>query len=103
MPGLVDFHVHLPVQGLAPQFTAYHRRYTEECGPERAGLIRRWSDDCEWEWREAWGFPEPEPDPPLPEAAARWSAEAERNDLRKVVFISGGGNARRLLEAVADG
>lgn len=100
MPEFVDFHVHLPVEGLDPQFNEYYRRYAEKHGPAKLQLLREWSAAYDRQWREAWGFPDPEPDPPPEEAAARWFAEAEENNLKKVVFVSGGGN-RALAGAIA--
>jgi len=97
---IIDFHVHLPVEGLDHQFTEYYRRYAEKHGPVKLKLLREWSDSYDQQWREAWGFPEPEPDPPLKEAASRWYEEARQNKLARVVFVSGGGN-RALAETIA--
>ncbi len=100
MPKIVDFHVHMPVEGLDSQFNEYYRRYAEKHGPAKLKLIRKWSAAYDRQWRETWGFPDPGPVPPLEEAAARWLAEAEQHHLKKVVFVSGGGN-RALAGAIA--
>ena len=57
---IIDFHVHLPVEGLDHQFTEYYRRYAEKHGPVKLKLLREWSDSYDRQWREAWGFPEPD-------------------------------------------
>ena len=96
---IIDFHVHLPVEGLDPQLQDFFRRYREENGREKLEMIVAWSEEYDHRWREAWGFPDPGPALPPGEAAARWREEAARNGLSRFVFVTGGGN-RPLAEAI---
>ena len=97
---IIDFHVHLPVDGFDEQFVRYYRRFDAAYGPEKLKTILGWGEADDRRWREAWRFPEP--DPPLPpgEAAKRWHDEAARHGLAGVVCVTGGGN-RALAEAIA--
>ena len=54
---VIDFHVHLPVEGLDRQFTDYYRRYEARRGRKRLELIRRWSREYKQKWLTDWGFP----------------------------------------------
>ena len=92
MPKVIDFHAHLPVEGLDRQFTEYYARYSAENGPEKAAAILRWGEEYDRQWREAWGYPDPDPPLPPEEAARRWHEEALTYDLERIVFVTGGGN-----------
>lgn len=97
---IIDFHVHLPVEGLDPQFTDFYTRFAAAHGREKLEAVRAWGEEYDRQWRRAWGFPDPGPSLPPGEAAARWHAEAEQQGLAGVVFVTGGGN-RALAEAIA--
>ena len=97
---IIDFHVHLPVEGFDPQFVAYRRRYQKEYGAEKLAVIDNWSREYDRQWRRSWNFPDPGPPLPPGEGASLWFDEARKHRLEQVVLVTGGGN-EALAEAIA--
>lgn len=88
---ITDFHLHLPVAAddwLAP----YRARYIAAYGEEK------WAYRCEMDarqpsWLPLYDFPEPEPVGTDYRAVSdRWYAEAQAQNLKRVCFLTGGGN-----------
>jgi len=87
---IVDMHLHLPITAddwLAP----WRERYISENGPERFRQLQ--SRTAQESWLPEFCLPTPEHamEDPM-EAADRWAAEAERVNLERVIFTTGGGN-----------
>ncbi len=86
---VVDSHAHFPVSWRGRQL-----------GPILAGYGHEHQERMQLEW----DFPEREAPPETPEqvkvTAQRWAGEVDRHGLKRVVFVTGGGNDQ-LAEIVA--
>ncbi|WP_273702732.1 amidohydrolase family protein [Thermoanaerobacter sp. A7A] len=88
---IIDFHVHFPpVAGFekplwgSPTFTGEHLDYVNK-------LRKRWLEE--------WDFPEPESRSLSgEEQAKRWAEEAEKNQIEKIVFVTGHGENDNLAK-----
>src|SRR5690606_7264467 len=89
---VIDFHTHFPYWGNM-RFSPYLDRYRERFGEEKVKIhLARQRKAAEARWK-AWNFEPPESeDRPVEELAADWKKEVEKHNLRKVVFLTGGGN-----------
>jgi len=97
---LVDFHLHLPLDGLDAQISGFYENYRRKYGYRKESIIKSWGEKYQQQWLKAWGFPEPEPSPEPENAACRWKKEVDKWGLTRVVFLTGGGN-RELHRVIA--
>ncbi|MDW5328410.1 amidohydrolase family protein [Plantactinospora sp. KLBMP9567] len=95
---VVDFHLHFRI-GADPTIRAAEESVGMHPGGERERAVRAAAAaPYAAAWRRAWGFPDPEPPAPhWQDEADRWAAELRAHDIRRAVFVTGGGN-----DAVAD-
>jgi uncharacterized protein len=91
---VIDFHVHLPVPfPSGGRVRMGVERFLGNLTEEQLARMRAASRESQARRWAKWGFEPPESDPPPPEAQAdRWAAEADKNDLERVVLVTGGGN-----------
>jgi predicted TIM-barrel fold metal-dependent hydrolase len=94
---VLDFHAHFPARDAGDRV---REEYVARHGEAKWRIVSGWLRADQAAWRRAWGFPDPEPPGPDEEMADRWAGEVARHRLRRVVFVTGGGNDR-LARAVA--
>ena len=84
---IVDSHVHFDVKGY--EIVTIKNDYIEKYGEEKYNKIQEMNK----RWRKAWGFPEPLPTLDSAEDTAKlWIEEMEKNNIEKLIFVTGGGN-----------
>lgn len=95
---VVDFHLHFRI-GADATIRACEDAAGMHPGGEHERAVRAAASAPYAEsWRRAWGFPDPEPPAQRWEDEAdRWAEELRRVNVRRAVFVTGGGN-----DAVAD-
>lgn len=77
---VLDFHSHFPAE---------QQNIHRDIHP----AVEEYSKKLREEWRREFGFPEPEKGHPGNGVQAeRWAVEVRRNNLKRVVFMTGGGN-----------
>ena len=77
---ILDFHAHFPAK------VSMNRRVLHPA-------VQAYSESLRETWRQVWGFPEPEKrNPGNKVQAGRWVEEVHKYGLKKVVFMTGGGN-----------
>lgn len=88
---IVDSHVHFDVKGY--EIVNIKNDYIERYGEEKYNKIQEMNSYQKKKWREAWGFPEPLPTLDRVEDTAKlWVEEMEKNNIEKLIFVTGGGN-----------
>ncbi|GAA0726451.1 hypothetical protein GCM10008905_23070 [Clostridium malenominatum] len=88
---IVDSHVHFDVKGY--EITTIREDYIEKYGEEKYKRIQQMNKYQSEKWREAWGFPEPLPTlDKIEDTAKLWIDEMEKNNIEKMIFLTGGGN-----------
>ncbi|TDC58914.1 amidohydrolase, partial [Micromonospora sp. KC207] len=90
---IVDFHLHFRI-GADPTIQACEHAADMHPGGERERAVRAaGSAPYARAWRRAWGFGEPElPAQRWEDEADRWADELRRVNVRRAVFVTGGGN-----------
>ena len=98
---IIDFHSHFPVptdwsgkqsHGLNSE---KHKYSTETRSEESQEILSDYAKKLRVDWRLAHGFDAPETkEMSDDELAEKWSQEADRYGIDKVVFVTGGGNER---------
>lgn len=88
---VIDSHVHFEVKDY--EVVGIKKEYIEKYGLERYNKLQEKNKYQSELWRKAWGFPEPEPvDDNIEKTAERWVGEIEKNNLERLVLVTGGGN-----------
>ncbi|HEX3032334.1 MAG TPA: hypothetical protein VHS59_08860, partial [Bacillota bacterium] len=90
---VIDFHAHFPVE-TDDILGRVNEEYLSRHGDEKLTVLKHYSLKMNLQWRQAWCFPQPEQvsQSALEANARRWSAEASKYNLAKIVFVTGGGN-----------
>ena len=90
---VIDFHAHFPTTNWTKWATSWKRRLAERYGEENAQLLIEQSARDRENMRRLWSFAPPEPEMRSDEEqAARWVADLDMKGLRRVNFVTGGGN-----------
>ncbi len=77
---VIDFHAHFP---------AHHTMIKRGIHP----LVKEYSQKFRKRWRQEYDFPEPQLEHPGNRVQIeRWASEVDKYGLKKVVFLTGGGN-----------
>lgn len=88
---LIDSHVHFDVKGY--DIAGIEKDYIEIHGKEKWLKLQSLNRYQSEKWAQTWGFPQREPaDEDLVHASQRWIAEMEKNHIKRLVFVTGGGN-----------
>lgn len=88
---VIDSHVHFEVKGY--EVVAVKKDYINKYGLEKYNKLQEKNKYQSELWRKAWGFHEPEPvDDNIEKTAERWIGEIEKNNLERLVLVTGGGN-----------
>ncbi len=91
---ILDLHAHFPARPAPGTDDPVRAEYVRRFGEDKWGILQRHLAADQEGWRRMWGFPKPEPPGDDAEMSARWAGEVERNDLVRIVFLTGGGNDR---------
>lgn len=89
---IIDFHTHFPYWGSMHK-SRWLDQFTARFGQHKVDLLRaRQRKAAERRW-DAWNFPPPETtERSIEEKAELWMQEIRKYGLKKVVFLTGGGN-----------
>lgn len=89
---VIDFHTHFPYWGNI-RHSPWLDRYKARFGEEKVKLLQaRQARAAQARW-DAWNFEPPEREErSIEELADAWGGEVDRYGLKKVVFLTGGGN-----------
>ncbi len=91
---ILDFHAHFPARRAPGVDDPVRAEYVRRFGEDKWRMLQRHLAADQEAWRRVWGFPAPEPAGDDAAMSARWASEVERNELVRVVFLTGGGNDR---------
>lgn len=88
---LIDSHVHFDVKGY--DIAGIEKKYIEDYGREKWNKLQAKNLYQKEQWANAWGFPKPEPvHDDVKYTAAKWIDEIKKNNIERLVFVTGGGN-----------
>lgn len=88
---VIDSHMHFQVKDY--DIVSTKKDYIEKHGALKYDKLQEKNKYQSDLWRKTWGFPSPEPvGDNVKETAKRWIEEIEKNNLEKLVFVTGGGN-----------
>ena len=87
----IDSHIHFEVKGY--DLLGIEKRYIEEHGREKWLKLQAQNQYQKDRWARAWGFPDREPAADdVGQTSAKWLEEMKKNNLDRLVFVTGGGN-----------
>lgn len=88
---IIDAHMHFQVKDY--ELVSTKKNYIEKYGIEKYNRLQEKNEYQSELWRKAWGFPTPEPvENDIKATAERWILEMEKNNIERMVFVTGGGN-----------
>lgn len=91
--GVIDFHAHFPTSRWVEWTSSWRKKLAEKYGMENAQLLIEQSMQDREKMRKLWGFAPPESEALSDEEqAARWVADIDNKGVKRVNFVTGGGN-----------
>ncbi|UCB59602.1 MAG: amidohydrolase family protein [Candidatus Bathyarchaeota archaeon] len=90
---VIDFHAHFPTKRWFKWSASWRKRLAKKYGVENAQLLIEQSIRDKEKMRKLWGFAPPETETLSDEEqAARWAEDLDVKGIKRVNFVTGGGN-----------